>query len=138
MKVPHGNWFESPWQDIRSGIRQVTLDTKLEHLCCTVGRVENGNEINPHSHENEQIAIVLEGECDYYVDGSMYHMTPGSWIAIPPRSVHYTHVYNSAIPCLQLSIYYPNREEYQESYRQFCQRLSQNEEKSARDAGNSR
>ena len=90
MKVPHGNWFESPWQDIRSGIRQVTLDTNLEHLCCTVGRVENGNEINPHSHENEQIAIVLEGECDYYVDGSMYHMTPGSWIAIPPRSVHYT------------------------------------------------
>ncbi len=35
----------------------------------------------PHPHA--QLAIVLQGQCDYYVDGKPYRMKEGSWVFVP-------------------------------------------------------
>ena len=84
--------------------------------------VKNGNEVNPHSHpENEQVALLLEGECDYYVDGVPYRLTPGSWVTVPKGVEHYIHVYDSPVPCMQMDIFYPIRPEYIKSFSKFVE-----------------
>jgi len=118
-KISYGNWNETKWQPLRAGIERVVFGMDADSMCCTVGRVENGNEVKPHTHPNEQIALVLEGECDYYVEGVAYRLTPGSWVTVPPNVEHYIHVYDSSVPCLQMDIFTPDRPEYTESYTQF-------------------
>lgn len=118
-KIASGNWNESPWQLVREGITRVVFAMEADSCACTVARVENGNEVKPHTHPNEQVALVLEGECDYYVDGVAYRLTPGSWVTVPPNVEHYIHVYDSSVPCLQMDIFTPDRPEYTESYTAF-------------------
>jgi len=117
--IANGNWNESPWQKVREGITRVVFAMEADSVCCTIGLVENDNEIKPHSHPNEQIALVIEGECDYYVDGVPYRLTPGSWVTVPANVEHYIHVHDSPVPCKQMDIFTPDRPEYTESYTAF-------------------
>jgi mannose-6-phosphate isomerase-like protein (cupin superfamily) len=118
-KIANGNWNETKWQPLRAGIERVVFAMEADTLCCTIGRVENGNEVKPHTHPNEQVALVLEGECDYYVAGVPYRLTAGSWVTVPPNVEHYIHVYDSPVPCLQIDIFTPDRPEYTESFTAF-------------------
>ncbi len=118
-KIESGNWNELPWQEVRAGISRVVFGMGADNVSCTANRVDNGNEVRPHTHPNEQIALVVEGQCDYYVDGVCYRLTPGSWVTVPADVEHYIHVYDSPVPCLQLDIFYPVRPEYTESYSKF-------------------
>ncbi len=121
-RVESGNWSNLPWQELRKGITRVVFGMGADNINCTVNRVENGNELNPHKHPvNEQIALVIEGECDYYVDGVCYRLTPGSWVTVPADVEHYIHVYDSPVPCMQMDIFYPLRAEYNESYSKFLE-----------------
>ncbi|GAB6107805.1 cupin domain-containing protein [Fusibacter bizertensis] len=122
-KIASGNWNQAPWQVLRPGVERVIFAMEADGVCCQIGRVENDNEIRPHSHENEQIALVLEGECDYYVDGTPYKLTPGSWVTVPANVEHYIHVHDSAVPCIQMDIFTPDRPEFTESYTAFVNSL---------------
>jgi quercetin dioxygenase-like cupin family protein len=118
--VESGNWNESPWQEVRAGISRVVFGMGVaDNISCTVSKVDNGNEVKPHTHPNDQIALVVEGQCDYYVDGVVYRLTPGSWVTVPGNVEHYIHVYDSPVPCMQMDIFYPARPEYTESYSKF-------------------
>ena len=119
--IASGNWNESPWQLVREGIDRVVFAMEADSVSCTVARVENGNAIKPHTHPNEQVALVLEGTCDYYVDGVPYRLTPGSWVTVPANVEHYIHVFDSPVPCLQMDVFTPNRPEYTESYTKFLE-----------------
>ncbi len=124
-RVETGNWNNLPWQELRKGITRVVFGMGADNINCTVNRVENGNEVNPHKHPvNEQIALVIEGACDYYVDGICYRLTPGSWVTVPADVEHYIHVYDSPVPCMQMDIFYPLRAEYNESYSNFLEVLN--------------
>jgi quercetin dioxygenase-like cupin family protein len=126
--VASGNWNTSPWEPVREGITRVVFAMEADSVCCTIGRVENGNEVKPHRHPNEQVALVLEGECDYYVDGVPYRLTPGSWVTVPSNVEHYIHVYDSPVPCMQMDIFTPDRPEYTEAYSKFLDSLKKVEE----------
>ncbi|NLL18739.1 MAG: cupin domain-containing protein [Clostridia bacterium] len=88
-------------------------------LSCSINRIEEGHETKPHTHPYEQIAIILQGTCDYYVDGIPVRMKPGSWVVVPPDVEHYIHVFNSIEPVLNLDIFVPNRPEYTETFKKF-------------------
>ena len=121
-KIDYGNLDNLPWQFVREGITRKVFGMGAENINATINKVENGNEKNPHTHEeNEQIALILEGECDYYVNGIPYRMTKGSWITVPAGVEHYIHVYDSPVPVLNMDIFYPLREEYNESYGKFIE-----------------
>lgn len=124
-KIESGNWNESLWEPLRSGIERVVLATGADSMSCTIGRVQNGHEVRPHSHPNEQIALVVEGECDYYVDGKPYRLTAGSWVTVPAGVEHYIHVYDSPVPCLQMDIFTPARPEYTAAYQTFVREHAQ-------------
>ena len=117
--IASGNWNESKWETVREGITRVVFGMEADSVSCTIACVENGNEKKPHTHPNEQVAIVLEGECDYYVDGVPYRLKPGGWVTVPPNVEHYIHVYDSPCPCMQLDVFTPHRPEYTEGYKKF-------------------
>ncbi len=121
-RIESGNWSNLPWQEVREGITRVVFGMGADNINCTINKVNNGNEVRPHTHpDNEQIALVIEGECDYYVDGTPYRLTPGSWVTVPAGVEHYIHVYDSSVPCMQMDIFYPLRPEYNESYSKFLE-----------------
>lgn len=124
--IASGNWFETPWEKLRPGIERVVFAMEADSMSCTIGRVQNGHEVKPHSHPNEQIALVVEGECDYYVDGKPYRLKAGSWVTVPGGVEHYIHVYDSPVPCLQMDIFTPSRPEYKEVFTKFLQSQAEN------------
>ena len=42
----------------------------------------------PHTHVQEQIMIVLDGECDEIIQGKLYHVKKGDVIVLPPNIQH--------------------------------------------------
>ena len=118
-KIVSGNWNDAKRETIRPGVERVVFAMEAESMCSTIGWIQNDNEKRPHTHPNEQVAMVLEGECDYYVDGVPYHLTAGGWVTVPPEVEHYIHVHDSKVPCLQMDFFTPDRPEYTEAYTKF-------------------
>jgi len=122
-EIMSGNWNKMPWRPIREGIKQVTLAMGADDMTVTLGQVTSGHEKRPHSHPEEQVALVLEGECDYYVDGTPYHLTPGSFVVVPANVMHYIDVHDTDIPCFQMDIFGTPRPEFKKNYMEFLEAL---------------
>lgn len=119
MKTDHGNWNEAKWEPLREGMKRIVFGMAAKGMSSTITEVLNGHETRPHIHPNEQIALILQGTCDYYVGGTPHAMKPGSWIVVPPNVEHYIHAYDSKEPVLNLDIFTPMRPEYTEGYSAF-------------------
>lgn len=123
----YGNWYEedAKWQPVRAGIRRVVFAGAHTKGCTlAVSECANGNAVRPHTHPHAQLAIVVKGQCDYYVDGKPYRMTPGSWVWVPANVEHYIHVYDSDEPVINLDVFFPERTEYIDSYDKFIEELN--------------
>lgn len=120
--IESGNWNELPYQELREGVGRIIFGTGADDVTFQLGKIDNGNEVKPHVHEEfDQIAIILEGECDYYVDGKAHRMTPGSWVTVPKGNEHYIHVYDSSKPVINLDVFTPLRKEYDDAYTEFLE-----------------
>ncbi len=129
METAHGNFYKDPHQPVRAGITRCIVGGHVtENRGCTLSlaKCENGNQKRPHTHPHAQFAIVLEGTCDYYVDGTCYKMEPGSWVFVPENVEHYIDVHDSPVPCMNLDIFFPTRPEYVEEYDEFLKTLGVN------------
>lgn len=62
-----------------------------------------------HSHPHEQVMYVIEGECDFTVDGETQRVGPGGVVVIPPHSVHSSKPLKA---CRVLDVFHPVREDY--------------------------
>lgn len=114
-----GNWNALPWQPFREGVRRKVFTG--EGMTIHIGEFQNGHQIRPHKHTYEQIAMILEGECDYYLNGEKNRLTPGGYLIIPSNVEHYIHVYDSSVPVVNLDVFIPRRDEYVESYEAFAE-----------------
>lgn len=126
MEVSHGNFYTDPQQPVREGITRVVLaghDTVDKGVTLAMAKCENGNEKRPHSHPHAQLAIIVAGQCDYYVGGTCYKMVPGSWVYVPSNVEHYIDVYDSPVPCMNLDVFLPERPQYVEEYDAFVKSL---------------
>lgn len=120
----YGNFYEGPWQPVREGIRRVVFAGGQAQGCTlALAECQNGNAVRPHTHPHAQLAIVLRGQCDYYVDGKPYRMTPGSWVFVPANVEHYIHVYDSDEAVMNLDVFFPERMEYVDAYDEFVASL---------------
>lgn len=106
-RVEIGNWNEGPREPVRRGVERVVLAPGANLTNCSIHIVENGHEVRPRTHPYEQIMLLLQGECDYYINGKPYRLKAGSWITIPPNVEHYIHAFDSKEPCLQMDIFPP-------------------------------
>ena len=105
-----GNWNNLKWQFFREGMQRKVFSGKQATMM--VSEFKNGHDTNPHRHPYEQIAMILEGECDYYVNGVKHHLVSGGYVVVPPDVEHYIHVYASSVPVINLDVFTPYRGEY--------------------------
>ena len=107
------NWDALQWTLVRRGVEHKVILTAATTL--QLVRFQPGHDINPHSHDHEQIAYVLSGTLDYYVanekgDMVAHRMVAGSTLAIPAGARHYGQNAGSE-PVLNLDIFPVRRPE---------------------------
>lgn len=59
--------------------------------------------------EDEQVMYVIEGACDFTVDGETQRVGPGGVVVIPPHAVHSSQPLKA---CRVLDVFHPVREDY--------------------------
>ena len=122
-EIMSGNWNKIPFRPLREGMKQATLAMGADECTVTMNIIMSGHAKRPHSHPEEQIAMVIEGECDYYVDGVAYHLTPGGYVVVPGGVEHYVDVHDTEIPCFQLDIFGTPRPEFKKVYSEYLKSL---------------
>lgn len=100
------------WQKMRENVFMKCFQG--ENITVQYAEITPGHSLSPHAHENEQIAVILQGDCDFYVNGIAYPMHAGSIMDIPPMTEHYIQAKGNE-KVVNIDIFYPKREERQES-----------------------
>lgn len=103
------NWNDLPRESLRRGIERAGFGG--ENVLCQFAWVSPGAERRPHSHEFEQLVIVLEGQCLFHVGGTAHRCGPGSLLRVPPLTEHYIEVLGDA-PVFEIDIFAPVRADY--------------------------
>jgi len=63
-----------------------------------------------HTHEAEQIMIVVDGYMDELIDGKLYRVKKGDVIKLPSNMPHGGYLYD--VPCSAIDIFSPVRADY--------------------------
>lgn len=79
------------------------------HMTIAFWEVEAGASVPEHSHANEQVMHVLEGEFKFTVGGSTNIYRRGDIVVIDP---HVPHSGTAITACSLLDIFSPAREDY--------------------------
>lgn len=119
MDIEVGNWKEAKWQQMRPGMLRTLFSG--DGVTVHIAQVDNGHDLRPHSHDSEQIIMINQGVCDFYINGKAHPMKSGSYAVIPAGVEHYIHVYESAVPVIIFDIFVPRRDEYVEQYKAFLE-----------------
>ncbi len=77
----------------------------------TIGRVvlDRGASLPEHSHPNEQLTTVLQGEMELTVDGVPQLLREGMLAVIPSNAKHFARSTNG---CVVIDVFQPVREDY--------------------------
>jgi len=82
----------------------------LEKSMLTYFEMEGNTTFPEHSHEAEQITMVLEGELTFTYEGKTAVLKPGDVIALPSNVRHSVSTGNA--PCRAVDAWSPVRKEY--------------------------
>lgn len=69
-----------------------------------------------HSHEEEQITVVIEGELEFDLAGDRRTMRPGMAVVVPPGVPHGARTHGTS--CFEIDIFHPPRRVLLETLRQ--------------------
>jgi quercetin dioxygenase-like cupin family protein len=78
-----------------------------ERVLVNFVRFEPHTEAPMHTHEEEQVVVVLEGEIEFDVDGDVRTLGPGGVIHLPPHLPHAARTHDSS--CYEMDIFAPPR-----------------------------
>lgn len=94
-------------REIVPGYRAKFIHT--EHLTLAYWEVDRSAELPEHSHPQEQVANVLEGQFELTVDGKTRILEPGEPAVIAGGVVHSGRAITA---CRLLDVFHPPREDY--------------------------
>ncbi len=79
----------------------------------TLGIVEiaAGSQLPQHSHEQEQITYIVEGQLDMVIDGKACPLQAGMFYVIPS---HVPHGATAVTDCKVIDVFHPVRTDYRE------------------------
>jgi quercetin dioxygenase-like cupin family protein len=81
-------WADVPDEFVRDGVRRRGFGNAGALL--VMNELTPGMKTFPHVHENfDQIATIVSGTANYYVNGVPHEVGPGSLILIPAGQPHY-------------------------------------------------
>ena len=72
-------------------------------------QIEAGSELPDHTHPQEMIVNLLEGEFEFTLNGDTQKLTPGSIVVIPGNVPHSG---KALTKCRILDVWHPTRDDY--------------------------
>lgn len=102
-------WDDLPIEEVRPGVRRSSYTT--DDVMLVMNRLSPDMTLGPHVHDDfDQLAYILEGNADYYIDGVAHRMGPGSMLLVPAGAEHYIQpLGDSDETVLNLDIFVPPR-----------------------------
>ena len=101
------NLSDIPSKEIMPGYHGQLIHS--ENMSIAFWEVEKDAQVPEHSHKNEQIMHVLEGDFEFTLDGETKIYRPGDIVIIAP---HKKHSGKALTPCKLMDVFSPTREEY--------------------------
>ena len=102
-------WNEIPDEEVRPGVRRRGFGTSQVML--VMNECQPGMEVRPHSHEFDQIAMIVSGTAVDHVGDVHNEVGPGSIMLIPAGVEHYIEPTGTE-PVMNLDVFAPAREDY--------------------------
>ena len=65
-----------------------SLPLALEPVMVNIVEMEEGSEVPEHSHPQEQISLILEGELEFELEGEKFLLKAGEGVLIPKNASH--------------------------------------------------
>ena len=103
----HLNLSNIPSKEIMPGLHGKLVHT--ENMSIVFWNVDKGAEVPEHSHMNEQVMHVIDGEFEFTLNGETKIYRPGDLVIIAP---HAKHSGKALTPCNLMDVFSPVREEY--------------------------
>ena len=103
----HLNIAQIPSKEIMPGYHGKLVHS--ETMSVAFWTVTKDAKVPEHSHMNEQIMHVMEGEFQFTLDGTTKTYYPGDIVIIAPNKKHSD---KALTPCKLMDVFSPTREEY--------------------------
>ena len=101
------NLSEIPSKEIMPGYHGKLIHA--ENMYIAFWEVEKDAEVPEHSHKNEQIMQVLQGNFEFTVNGETQVYEPNDIVIIPPHAMHSG---KALTECKLMDVFSPVRSEY--------------------------
>ena len=102
-------WEEIPEEDVRPGVTRRGIGTR--DVLLVMNECRPGMDLRPHSHDFDQLALIISGEAIYHVGDDHNEVGPGSVMLVPAGVEHYIEPTGSE-PVLNLDVFAPARKDY--------------------------
>jgi len=106
---PAVTWDDIPGETARGGVHRRGFGT--ENVLLVMHDLAPDMDLSPHSHEFDQIAVIVQGEAIYHVGDRDNRVGPGSVLLIPAGVEHYIEP-TSSTPVKNLDVFAPCRPDY--------------------------
>jgi quercetin dioxygenase-like cupin family protein len=102
-------WEEIPDEDVRPGVRRRAIGTS--DVLLVMNECRPGMDVRPHSHDFDQLALIISGQAIYHVGEDHNEVGPGSVMLVPAGVEHYIEPTGSE-PVMNLDVFAPARQNY--------------------------
>ena len=102
-------WEEIPEEDVRPGVSRRGIGTR--DVLLVMNECRPGMDLRPHSHDFDQLALIISGEAIYHVGDDHNEVGPGSVMLVPAGVEHYIEPTGSE-PVQNLDVFAPARQDY--------------------------
>lgn len=109
MKAVTANWQDLELEDVRPGVRRAGFGT--DEVLLVMNVCEPGMEPKPHSHEFDQIAMIVSGTAIYHVGEVDNEVGPGSVMLVPAGVEHWIEPTGEG-PVENIDVFAPARADY--------------------------
>jgi len=110
-EVPIYNLNDLPSREVRHGIVQRVF--RGNAVAIAYNQLNPGMATNPHSHDFEQVFVLLEGRVKLHVGDEVHQCEAGTVVRIPPHTEHWA---EPPLPedgvALNMDIFSPIRDDY--------------------------
>jgi quercetin dioxygenase-like cupin family protein len=106
---PAVTWDDIPGETARGGVHRRGFGT--DKVLLVMHDLAPDMDLSPHSHEFDQIAVIVEGEAIYHVGDRDNRVGPGSVLLIPAGVEHHIEP-TGGTPVKNLDVFAPCREDY--------------------------
>lgn len=97
-----------PTLELIPGIK--THIVSAEKITLSFAKAQPNSKFPSHSHENEQIMIVMDGAVDFIIEGKLYHAEKGDVVVLPSNTEHGAYVTDKG--SFVIDVFSPPRQDF--------------------------